>query len=327
MTHTIAETPPANLYIETALSVLENQANALVSMKSCLDDVFVNIIQKILNTQGRVIITGMGKSGHIAKKIAATLASTGQPALFVHPAEASHGDMGMITEHDIILALSNSGETRELADIIEYAKRYSIPLIGMTRSASSSLSKLSDYSLVIPNAPEACAIGLAPTTSTTMMLVMGDAIAVTLLKARGFNSTDFRVFHPGGNLGGKLRKVGEQMHTGDLVPVSTSEVPVSSIILTMSSKGFGCVGIVNDQGLLIGIITDGDLRRHMQSNLLEQTAAAIMTKNPFTLDESMLMNEALALLNDRKITASFVVKDQKPVGIIHLHDFLRAGIA
>ena len=314
-------------YLETALGVLGNEAAAIQALVSCLDETFIKVIDRALSIKGRLIITGMGKSGHIAKKISATLSSTGQPSLFVHPAEASHGDMGMIVEDDMVIALSNSGETHELANIIEYTRRFRIPLVGMTRDGTSSLSRVADYSLVIPNYPEACVIGLAPTTSTTMMLVLGDAIAVTLLKARGFTTSDFRVYHPGGNLGIRLKKVSENMHSGNALPLVNTTTLMSDVIVTMSVKGFGCIGVVDNNNHLLGIITDGDLRRHMHPALLEQKAGDIMTVNPTTIEQTMLMNEALAIINESKITALFVVENSRPIGIIHIHDFLRAGIA
>lgn len=313
-------------YLTFAKQVLQTEAEAILETISSLGSEFNSVINLILNSEGRVIVTGMGKSGHVARKIAATFASTGQPSIFVHPAEASHGDMGMITPQDIVIALSNSGETVELANIIEYTRRYQIPLVAVTRRETSSLTQHADYSLILPDSPEACPMNLAPTTSTTMMLALGDAIAVTLLKARKFTAADFKIFHPGGSLGGRLHKVEDKMHPITSLPLVTATDKMHNAIVIMSEKGFGCVGVVNDQGYLIGIITDGDLRRHMGTDLLQHTASEVMTANPTTVNKSLLMTEALALMNKKKITSLFVLENHVPIGIIHIHDFLRAGI-
>lgn len=313
-------------HLTAALEVLKNESQAIEVMASHLDHHFSAVVDLLLTTQGRVIVTGIGKSGHVARKIAATFASTGQPAFFVHPAEANHGDMGMITPDDIVIALSNSGETAELANLIDFVKRFNIPLIGMTRNPDSTLHKHSTHPLCVPKHPEACPLGLAPTTSTTMMLALGDALAVALLTARGFSSTDFRTFHPGGALGGKLKKVSDCMHTGDRLPLCHENDLMQDVILTISQKGFGCVAVQDSSGQLAGIVTDGDLRRHMDKSLLTQTAKSIMTQNPTTIAGSMLMTEALALMNKKRITSLFILEDNKPTGVIHIHDFLRAGI-
>ncbi len=313
-------------YLESAREVLLNEAQAIAQIAQILDDSFGQVVDLILNSSGRVIVTGMGKSGHIARKIAATFSSTGKPSIFVHPAEASHGDMGMITLQDVVLALSNSGETAELADIIEYTRRYQIPLIALTRRPDSTLGRHADYIFVLPDSPEACPMNLAPTTSTTMMLAFGDALAVSLLKAREFTADDFKVFHPGGNLGSKLHKVADKMHTGIALPLIHITDLMDKALVLMSEKGFGCVGILNESSHLIGVITDGDLRRHMNANLLSHTVGEVMTKNPTTIEGCLLMTEALALMNHKKITALFVVENNVPIGIIHIHDFLRAGI-
>lgn len=314
-------------HLEVAHDVLTNEIDALMLMKSSLGDSFTKLIDLILSIEGRVIVVGMGKSGHVARKIAATLSSTGQPSLFVHPAEASHGDMGMITRTDLVLALSNSGETSELANLLEYTRRYSIPLASMTRCEDSTLSRVAEISIVIPDYPEACPMGLAPTTSTTMMMALGDAIAIALLKARSFSPDDFKVYHPGGSLGGRLHRVREKMHRGDAIPLVTPETPMSQVILTISEKSFGCAGVVDATGVLVGVVTDGDLRRHMGSDLLTLTACQVMTHNPSTIPPDMLMTEALAFLNHKKITALFVVNsDNVPLGIMNFHDFLRAGV-
>jgi len=277
--------------------------------------------------KGRVVLTGMGKSGHVGHKIAATLASTGTVSFFVHPGEASHGDLGMITQGDVVIALSNSGETAELSDIIAYSRRFSIPLIAMTRRADSSLAKAADVALVLPNAPEACPMGLAPTTSTTMMLALGDALAVALIEQRGFSANDFQLFHPGGSLGNRLQLVADLMHDGEQLPLIPPEAPMSQALLAMTEKRFGCVGVQNDHGALIGIVTDGDLRRHMASDLLEQRVQDVMTKDPLSIRPKALAAEALAIMNTHSITSLFVVDHTQPVGILHIHDCLRAGVA
>lgn len=315
-----------NDHLNTAKSVLENEAEALAALAAQLDHHFSDVVNLLLSIQGRVIVTGIGKSGHIARKIAATFASTGQPAFFVHPAEANHGDMGMITTDDAVLALSNSGETAELSNLIEFTHRFNIPLIGMTRNSESTLHKLSTHPLCLPRHPEACPMGLAPTTSTTMMLALGDALAVALLNARGFTASDFKTFHPGGSLGGKLRKVKECMHSDDKLPIVSENDTMNEVLVIMTSKGFGCAGVVNDQGDLVGVITDGDLRRHMGMNFLTNSAKEIMTHSPLTITSDMLMTDALALMNHKRITSLFILMNNKPTGIIHVHDFLRAGI-
>ncbi len=314
---------------EAAIKVLENESNALLQLSANLDGHFDRAVELLLTIKGRVIVSGMGKSGHVGRKIAATLASTGQPAYFVHPAEASHGDLGMITQDDLVLALSFSGETAELANLLDYTRRFQIPLIGITRRSENTLSKVADITLQIPHLPEACPMGLAPTTSTIMMMGLGDALAIALLQAREFTSTDFRVFHPGGNLGGQLKKVSQCMHQGASLPLVREEALMSEVILEMSTKGFGCVGVLSIHQQLVGIITDGDLRRHMEPNLLQRSAREIMTLNPTVLPEHALMSEALALMNQKKITSLFIVNANQgnPIGIIHLHDCLRIGVA
>ncbi|MBL0941612.1 MAG: KpsF/GutQ family sugar-phosphate isomerase, partial [Alphaproteobacteria bacterium] len=278
----------------------------------------------------RIVVTGMGKSGHVARKIAATFASTGTPAIFVHPAEASHGDMGMITQGDAVIALSNSGETTELANLIQHTRSYNIPLIGITSSSLSSLAQISDVALILPDVGEACPIGLAPTTSTTMMMALGDALATTLLTKKKFSPDQFSLLHPGGSLGKQLLKINQIMHTGEKIPVVEADVFMSEALLIMSEKGFGCVGVLNAAGFLIGVITDGDLRRHMSDNLLKCTAKEIMTPRPKMIREKSLVTEAIAFINKNKITSLFVCADEspethgvKPIGIIHVHDCLR----
>jgi len=275
---------------------------------------------------GRVVVTGMGKSGHVGRKIAATFASTGTPAFFVHPGEASHGDLGMIARDDVILAISNSGEATELADIIAYTRRFQIPLIAVTSGADSTLSCNSDVALILPQAPEACPHGLAPTTSTTMTLALGDALAVALLEQKGFSASDFRQFHPGGKLGQRLCKVGALMHGQDELPLCPPAALMSDALVVITSHKFGCVGVHDEKGHLAGVITDGDLRRHMGPDLLTTTVTKVMTPNPVTTSTDTLAAAALETMNRRGITALFVLEDQRPVGILHIHDLLRAGV-
>jgi arabinose-5-phosphate isomerase len=313
--------------LASAKRVLRLEAEGIAELIESLDESFTRALLLLQNVTGRVVVTGMGKSGHVARKIAATFASTGTPASFVHPAEASHGDLGMITEHDAVIALSNSGETSELADLVTYAKRFEIPLIGITGRRESTLADAADVALVLPDSPEACPMGLAPTTSTTVMLALGDAIAVALLERKGFSADDFHLLHPGGKLGRRLLRVSAIMHTDDAVPLARREMAMSEALLIMTAKSFGCVGIVDDAGRLQGIVTDGDLRRHMSDHLLALTAGEVMTPGPRTIGRNALASEALGLMNARSITNLFVVEDGRPVGIVHVHDCLRAGIA
>lgn len=313
--------------LASARRVLRLEAQGVDALERSLDDSFVRALCLLETVTGRVIVTGMGKSGHVARKVAATLASTGTPASFVHPAEASHGDLGMITAHDAVLAFSNSGETSELADLVTYAKRFEIPLIGVTGRAESTLAKESSVALVLPDTPEACPMGLAPTTSTTVMLALGDALAVAMLERKGFSADDFRLLHPGGKLGQQLLRVGAIMHTGDAIPVVPPNLPMSEALLIMTAKSFGCVGIIGEDGRLQGIVTDGDLRRHINDNLTQVTTGQVMTANPKTIRPDALASEALGYMNSRSITNLFVVEDGRPVGIVHVHDCLRAGVA
>lgn len=305
--------------------VLAVETDALHALSSSLGDTFAQAVETIFNAKGRVVCTGMGKSGHVARKIAATLASTGTPSMFVHPAEASHGDLGMIGPDDVVLALSKSGAGRELADTLAYAKRFSIPLIAMTAVADSPLGQAGDILLLLPDAPEATAEVNAPTTSTTLQIALGDAIAVALLERRGFTARDFRVFHPGGKLGAMLRTVGDLMHGVDELPLVVAEAAMPDALLVMSEKRFGAVGVVDGAGQLTGLITDGDLRRHMDG-LLTHTAGEVMTRAPLTIGPSALAAEALKVMNERRITVLFVVEGERPVGILHVHDLLRAGV-
>jgi arabinose-5-phosphate isomerase len=321
-------TPSTNMGgdLSSARRVLNIEANALHSLAANLDENFTLAIDILSKIKGRTIISGMGKSGHIANKIAATMASTGTPSFFVHPGEASHGDLGMITKDDAVLALSNSGETSELADLIAYCKRFNVPLISMTSCENSTLDKASTISFILPNAPEACPMGLAPTTSTTLMLGLGDAISVALLERKNFSPTDFQALHPGGKLGLKLRKVRDLMHSGDELPTASGDLSMSETILIISEKRFGCLAVVDKDNHLLGIITDGDLRRHMGPNFLAQKAKELMTVGAQTIGPDSLASEAVAIMDKKSITNLFVIENKCCVGILHIHDCLRAGI-
>jgi arabinose-5-phosphate isomerase len=323
-----APAPEPDRLVETGRRVIGIEAEALGELARTLGPSFAAAAARMLAARGRVIVSGMGKSGHVARKIAATLASTGTPALFVHPAEASHGDLGMITGDDVVLLLSNSGETPELADLIAYTRRFAIPLIGVAGKAESTLLRQSDVAIVLPPAPEACSVGLAPTTSTTMTLALGDALAVALMEHRQFTPEDFRGLHPGGRLGARLAKVADLIHTGDEMPLIGPDAAMPEALIEMSRKGFGVVGVVDAAGDLVGIVTDGDLRRHMQG-LLDRRVAAVMTANPRTIATTALASEALGVMNARKITTLFASAPDapgRPAGILHVHDCLRAGV-
>jgi arabinose-5-phosphate isomerase len=310
-----------------ALRIEHNGVKMLMeAMDGTLGEAFVQAFELIRSTHGRVILSGVGKSGHIARKIAATLASTGTPALFVHAAETSHGDLGMITSDDVLLVLSTSGETADLRNLLRYAQRFEIPLIAMTSRAQSTLAVAATVVLPIPSAPEACPIGLAPTTSTTLQLALGDALAIALLEDKGFSAIQFRDFHPGGKLGASLTYVREIMHSGERMPLCGADCLMSQAILVMTEKSFGCLGIIAEDGSLCGLITDGDLRRHMCVDLLKLPASEIMTLQPKVIDPNVFAREALSLMNAQKITSLFVVEENKPVGIIHIHDLLRLGL-
>ena len=315
----------------SALRTLALEADGLASLekalKNGLQQPFENAVQTLKAAKGRVIVSGIGKSGHVAQKIAATFASTGTPAFFVHPSEASHGDLGMITSDDVILALSWSGETVELKNIIMYSRRFRVPLIAITAGGNSALGQQADVVLELPRAKEACPHGLAPTTSTTMQLAIGDCLAIALLESKGFTAHDFKMFHPGGSLGASLKYVSDLMHKGDRVPLAVESEKMSEAIVTMTTKAFGCLGVVDSKGKLAGIITDGDLRRHMGDSLLNATAGQIMTKKPKTAAPSMLAATALEMISSSRISAIFVVEKGKPVGILHIHDLVRAGAA
>ena len=315
--------------LATGRRVLSIEADALLAAAAALDDSFALAVERIAGIDGRVIVTGMGKSGHIGRKIAATFASTGTPALFVHPAEASHGDLGMITKADLVLALSNSGETPELADIVGYCRRFSIAMIAIVGRADSTLAKTADLVLLLPDRPEACPMGLAPTTSTTVALALADALAVALLEHKDFDAHGFGVFHPGGKLGKRLIRVEQLMHGDEALPLIDLDASTADAILEMTAKRFGCVGVLDQRRELAGIITDGDLRRHMEPSLLSRPAVELMTSAPRTVCPEALAVEALAVMNDpdRPITVMFVVENHKPVGILHMHDCLRSGVA
>ncbi len=327
-------TPDAAGELAGAVDVLHCEADALCGLRDALAGPlgrsFLRVVDLIAGLSGRVVVSGMGKSGHVGRKIAATLASTGTPSMFVHPAEASHGDLGMVLEGDAVLALSNSGETAELADLVAHSRRFGLPLLAITGRSASTLATAADIVLLLPQAAEACPMGLAPTTSTTMQMALGDALAVTLLRRRGFTARDFGVFHPGGRLGNRLRRVGELMHTGEALPLAAPGLPMLDAVPLMTRKSFGCLGIVGEDGVLQGVVTDGDLRRALGQDLRTLRAGGIMTRTPRTIGPAALAAEALHLMNDgkRPITSLFVVdEDQRPLGIIHVHDLLRAGVA
>jgi len=309
--------------------VLRLEAEGLLKLEGALGDEFSTAVDAIfaLGDQGRLVVSGMGKSGHVARKIAATLASTGTPALFVHAGEASHGDLGMITTRDAVLILSNSGETPEVANMVNYCHRFLIPLLAMVGKADSSLGRAANITLALPDITEAGPLGLAPTTSTTMMLALGDALAVALLDHRGFSPEKFHAFHPGGKLGRKLVKVNDLCHTGNAVPLVPQDMRMSEVVVVMTEKSLGCAGVVDTSGKLLGIITDGDLRRMMDDNFVQRTAAEFMTPGPKTIDGDALASEALGRMNAGHITSLFVEKDGAPVGILHVHDCLAAGVA
>jgi arabinose-5-phosphate isomerase len=331
MTTAAMTTAPASAALDSAIRTLGVEADGLAALGTALAgplaEPFARAVEMIAKAKGRVIFTGIGKSGHICQKLAATMASTGTPAFFVHPSEASHGDLGMITKDDCIIAMSWSGETVELTNIITFSGRFSVPLIAMTSRADSALGRAADVTLELPRAKEACPHDLAPTTSTTMQLVLGDCLAVALLEAKGFSAHDFKVFHPGGSLGARLKFVADLMHKGERLPLARDTMIMGEALLIMTEKSLGCLGVVDDKGLLIGMITDGDLRRHMGNNLVLAKVADIMTRNPNTLPPDLLAAEALEIINSLRRTQMFVVSDGRPVGILHIHDLLRAGVA
>lgn len=312
----------------SAIKTIDSEIDTINHLK---DSVKAENLTKALdfmqNSKGRIIITGMGKSGHIGRKIAASLASTGTPSFFVHPAEASHGDLGMITEDDVVVAISNSGESRELIDILNYCKRFGIKLIAVTKNAESSLGKAGDVVLELPNNGEACPLGLAPTSSTTATLVLGDILTVGMIERKGFSKEDFNDRHPGGKLGSILKRVSDLMHTGQEMPILDENSNMQAVLLEMTSKRLGCVGFINQTGDLTGILTDGDLRRCLSSKILEEKAIDLMTRNPKTVSPNAMTAEALKIMHDKKITNLFVLEGKKPVGVIHIHDLLNNGVA
>ena len=314
-------------YVESAVKTIETEILGLKSLLNFFDEKYIAAVELLLNCKGKVIVSGMGKSGHIASKIAATFASTGTPSFFIHPSEASHGDLGMITKDDVVVLLSNSGETKELKDIIYFCKRFEIPTIGIVRRAESELTKTSTVALVLPAIPEANLVN-APTTSTTMMLAIGDALAVSLIDAHGFGSEQFGTFHPGGKLGSNFLKVSDLMRKGSALPLVKENQKMSDVLLEITAKNLGCTGVLDNSEKLVGIITDGDLRRHLDENFLSHSAAKIMTKLPLTVSCNSLAVEAVAIMNKKKITSLFVTKDsaQDVVGIIHIHDCLLQGV-
>lgn len=311
--------------IECAKSVISSEIAGLTESLKLISDDFKRAVDLLFATKGHVIVSGMGKPGHIGKKISATLASTGTPSFFLHPAEASHGDLGEISKDDVLLVLSLSGETSELFPMLEYSKRFGIKIISVTANLNSTLAKLSDFVIQIPKLKEACPNNLAPTTSSTIMLAIGDAIAVCLLELRNFSKDDFKALHPGGSLGKKLLKVSDLMHSN--VPIATENERMSDVLIQMTKMAFGCIGVIDSHNNLVGIITDGDLRRHITDNILEKTAAQTMTVSPITVSDGLFAAEAIKIMNDKQITSLFVTKDSKPIGILHIHDCLRAGIA
>ena len=317
------------LSLDEARAVIQTEIDGLQALAGSLDGAFVALVELIQRAPGRVVLSGVGKSAHIARKVAATLASTGTPAQFVHGGDASHGDLGMITTADVVVMFSKSGDTAELSDLANYCVRFDIPLALVTARPDSRLGRAANIVVQLPDAREACEITAAPTTSTTAMAALGDALAVVLLRRRGFKAADFHVFHPGGTLGSALLTVAEVMHQGERLPLVPAEASVADAILEMSSKGFGCAGVVDAGGALVGVITDGDLRRHMTDGLLNQRAADVMTTNPRVIDSTALLSEALRQMTvmTPRITAIFALEGTRPAGIVHLHDCLRVGLA
>ncbi len=313
---------------ESAKRTIASEIETIKELEKSLSaEALTKTLDFMQNSKGRIIITGMGKSGHIGKKIAASLASTGTPSFFVHPAEASHGDLGMITEDDVVIAISNSGESRELIDILNYCKRFGITLIAITKNPESSLGKAGDVVLELPNNGEACPLGLAPTNSTTATLVLGDILTIGMIERKGFSKSDFNDRHPGGKLGSILKRVSDLMHTGEEMPILEENSNMQAVLLEMTSKRLGCVGFINQQGELTGMLTDGDLRRCLTPTILEKKANEVMTRNPKTISPEAITAEALKIMHDKKITNLFVLEDKKPIGVIHIHDLLNNGVA
>ncbi len=320
-----------DIILTTGQGAISTEVRGLQVLEKSLGQEFIEAVRILENVQGRVIVSGMGKSGHIARKIAATLSSTGTPAFFVHPSEASHGDLGMVKREDALIVLSYSGETEELLNLVIYAQRNDIPLIAITHQPRSALAQATSVAIILPKAEEACPMGLAPTTSTTMMLALGDALAVSLLERKKFTAHDYKVLHPGGSLGRQLLHVKDLMHTGESMPLVGEQTSMQDTLVEMTRKTFGCVGVVDPKGALVGVITDGDLRRHMSSDLLEQKAIDLMTGSPFNIHLSAFALEALEFMREKKITSLFVLDQENsqnmiPLGIVHIHDILRAKI-
>ena len=312
----------------SAIRTIDSEIETLKRLKDSIDsESLTRALDYMQNSKGRIIITGIGKSGHIAQKIAASLASTGTPSFFVHPAEASHGDLGMITEDDVVIAISNSGESKELIDILNYCKRFGIRLIAITKNPESSLGKACDVVLRLPDNGEACPLGLAPTSSTTATLVLGDILTVGMIERKGFSKEDFNDRHPGGKLGAILKHVSDLMHTGQDMPILDENSNMQAVLLEMTSKRLGCVGFINQMGELTGMLTDGDLRRCLSPKILDEKAINLMTQNPKTISPNAMTAEALKIMHDKKITNLFVVEGKKPVGVIHIHDLLNNGVA
>ena len=316
-----------NLDKNCAIRTINREIDTITKLRDSLDNNLTQALNLMQQAKGRIILTGMGKSGHIGKKIAASLASTGTPSFFVHPAEASHGDLGMITEDDVVIAISNSGESKELVDILNYCKRFGIKLIAITKNPESSLGKAGDVVLQLPNNGEACPLGLAPTNSTTATLVLGDILTAGLIERKGFTKSDFNQRHPGGKLGSILQRVSDLMHTDLEMPILEENSNMQQVLLEMTSKRLGCVGFVNKDGIFTGMLTDGDLRRCLNSEILTKKAIDLMTKNPKTISKDTMAAEAMKIMHDRKITNIFVIEDKKPIGVIHIHDLLNNGVA
>lgn len=315
-----------NLDKNCAIRTINREIDTITKLRDSLDNNLTQALNLMQQAKGRIILTGMGKSGHIGKKIAASLASTGTPSFFVHPAEASHGDLGMITEEDVVIAISNSGESRELVDILNYCKRFGIKLIAITKNPESSLGKAGDIVLKLPNNGEACPLGLAPTNSTTATLVLGDILTAGLIERKGFTKSDFNQRHPGGKLGSILQRVSDLMHTDSEMPILEENSNMQQVLLEMTSKRLGCVGFVNVDGIFTGMLTDGDLRRCLSAEILSKKAIDVMTKNPKTISKDTMAAEAMKIMHDKKITNIFVIEDKKPIGVIHIHDLLNNGV-
>ena len=332
MQNTVRSAYPADAILERGVAVIRTEAAALQVLASSLDDSFILACDAILGSRGRVVITGMGKSGHIGRKWAATMAATGTPAIYVHPGEAAHGDLGMLIRGDVLIVISNSGNTSELRAFLDYARQIDVPVIGVASRLDSQVMRNADIRLCLPAAREACPANIAPTTSTTMQLALGDAIAMALMDLRGFTADCMKTLHPNGSLGLRLTPVREIMHPSSRVPLVSHSTGMHDVILTMTSMGFGIAGVVDPAGRLVGAITDGDLRRHF-ADLSAATAEEVMTRDPITLSSNMLAGEALQLLNDNQITGAFVIEPDAPVntnvpiGIVHIHDFLRLGLS